>query len=433
MPELKSLNSDKRAELKKTLLQRYNEYKSRGMQLDMTRGKPCSEQLDLSLEMLNCVNEQHYRAKDGTDCRNYGGLDGLPEAKELFASFLGVKPSEIIVGGNASLNMINDTFVTAMLHGIDDKNTPWIKLPEIKFLCPIPGYDRHFSICEHLNMEMITVEMDEKGPDMDHVEQLVKLDESIKGIWCVPMYSNPTGTIYSDEVIERLSAMEAKANDFRIFCDNSYAVHHLTDNPPVQKNFLSACKESGYPERVFIFGSTSKVSFAGAGVGMMAGSEKNMVFMKKHLAFQSIGPDKINQLRHVLFFKDMDKINAHMKKHLKILKPRFDAIQRILEKEIGDKNIAKWSNPKGGYFVSLDTMEGCAKKVVQLASEAGLKLTPAGAPYPLGNDPKDGNIRIAPTFPPLKDIELAMELLAICIQLAAIEKMDSSSAQSRNT
>lgn len=428
MPELKSLNSDKRAELKKTLLQRYNEFKSRKIQLDMTRGKPCSEQLDLSLEMLNCVNEQHFLSKDGTDCRNYGGLDGLPEAKELFSSFLGVTPSEIIVGGNASLNMMSDTFVTAMLHGIGDENTPWIKLPEIKFLCPIPGYDRHFSICEHLNMEMTAVEMDENGPDMDHVEQLVKLDESIKGIWCVPMYSNPTGTIYSDKVIERLAAMETKADDFRIFCDNAYAVHHLTDNPPVQKNFLSACKEAGNPERVFIFGSTSKVSFAGAGVGMMAGSEKNMAFMKKHLAFQSIGPDKINQLRHVLFFKDMDKINAHMKRHLEIIKPRFDAVQRILEKEIGDKNIAKWSNPKGGYFISLDTMEGCAKKVVHMASEAGLKLTPAGATYPLRNDPKDCNIRIAPTFPPLKDIELAMELLAICIQLVAIEKMDSSSA-----
>lgn len=423
MTELKNMNPNERKDLKITLLKRYEEFKSRDIQLDMTRGKPCTEQLDLSLEMLTCVNEKHFRSKDGTDCRNYGGLDGIKEAKELFSSFLGVMPSEIIVGVNSSLNMMNDTFTMAMLHGMDGINTPWIKLPVIKFLCPSPGYDRHFSICEHLKMEMIPVEMDENGPDMDHVEQLVKQDENIKGIWCVPMYSNPTGAVYSDEVIERLAGMEANADDFRIFCDNAYAVHHLTDTSPVQKNFLSACKEAGNPDRVFIFGSTSKVSFAGAGIGMMAGSEKNVAFMKKHLAFQSIGPDKLNQLRHVLFFKDMDGINAHMKKHMEIIKPRFDAVQRILQKEIGDKNIAKWSDPKGGYFLSLDTYEGCAKKVVQMASEAGLKLTPAGATYPLGNDPLDRNIRIAPTFPPLKDIELAMELLAICIQLVTIDTL----------
>ena len=427
MIELKSFNPGKRADLKQNLLKRYQEFQSRDIQLDMTRGKPCPEQLDLSLDILTSVNGQHYLANDGTDCRNYGGLDGISEAKTLFSSFLGVAPNEIIMGGNASLNMMNDTFITAMLHGIDDDNPPWIKLPRINFICPSPGYDRHFSICEHLNIEMIPVGMDESGPDMDTVEQLVKQDESIKGIWCVPMYSNPTGAVYSDKVIERLAGMETKAKDFRIFCDNAYTVHHLEDIPPVQKNFLSACKEAGNPERVFIYGSTSKVSFAGAGVGMMAGSVKNMTLMKKHLAFQSIGPDKINQLRHVLFFKDMDGINAHMKKHLTILKPKFDAVQRILEKEIGELNIAKWSNPKGGYFISLDTQEGCAKKVAQMASEAGLKLTPAGATYPLKKDPRDCNIRIAPTFPPLEDIELAMELLTICIQLVAIDKMDSSS------
>jgi len=426
MTELKSLNPDKRADLKQNLLKRYLEFQSKGIQLDMTRGKPCPEQLDLSLSMLKCANEKHFLAQDGTDCRNYGGLNGIPEAKELFSSFLGVTPSEVIVGGNASLNMMNDTFVFAMLHGIDVENPPWIKVPKIKFLCPSPGYDRHFSICEHLNIEMIPVEMDEHGPDMDTVEQLVKQDESVKGIWCVPMYSNPTGAIYSDEVIERLAGMKTKAKDFRIFCDNAYTVHHLSGTPPTQKNFLSACKEAGNPERVFIYGSTSKVTFAGAGVGMMAGSEKNIALMKKHLAFQSIGPDKINQLRHVLFLKDMNGINAHMKKHLSIIKPKFDSVQRILEKQIGELNIAKWSNPKGGYFISLDTQEGCAKKVVQMASEAGLKLTPAGATYPLRKDPLDRNIRIAPTFPPLENIELAMELLAICIQLVAIDKMDSS-------
>jgi DNA-binding transcriptional MocR family regulator len=426
MNHLKSFSPEERAEHKKTLLKRYQEFQSRGIQLDMTRGKPCSEQLDLSLDMLNCVNEQHYLAKDGTDCRNYGGLDGIPEAKDLFSSFLGVTPSEVIVGGNASLNMMNDTLVTAMLHGTDSENLPWINYPKTKFICPTPGYDRHFSICEHLNMEMIPVEMDENGPHMGAVEQLVREDESVKGIWCVPMYSNPTGIVYSDEVIERLAGMETKAKDFRIFCDNAYTVHHLTDSPPMQKNFLSACKEAGNPERVFIFGSTSKVTFAGAGVGIMAGSEKNIAYMIKHLAFQSIGPDKLNQLRHVLFFKDMDGINAHMKNHLAIIKPKFDTVQRILEKEIGELNIANWSNPKGGYFVSLDTQEGCAKEVVQMASEAGLKLTPAGATYPLKKDPLNRNIRIAPTFPPLSDIESAMELLAICIQLVTIDKIDSS-------
>ena len=377
--------------------------------------------------MLTVVNEKHYRAADGSDCRNYGGLDGIPEAKDLFSSFLGVQPSEIIIGGNASLNMMNDTFITAMFHGVDEESTPWAKLPHIKFLCPTPGYDRHFSICEHLNMEMTPIEMDDNGPDMNRVEQLVKQDDSIKGIWCVPMYSNPTGAVYSDQVIERLASMKTAAKDFRIFCDNAYTVHHLTDSPPAQKNFLSACKEAGNPERVFIFGSTSKVTFAGAGVGMMAGSEKNMAFIKKHLAFQTIGPDKLNQLRHVLFFKNMDGLNAHMRKHASLITPKFDTVQRILDKEIGDLGIASWSNPKGGYFISLNVQDGCAKRVVQMASEAGLKLTPAGATYPLKKDPRDRNIRIAPTFPPLEDIELAMDLLAICIQLVTIDKMETSS------
>lgn len=425
MPELKSLNIIERTELKQKLLDRYREFQSKNIRLDMTRGKPCPEQLDLSMDMLTCADEQHFTAKDGTDCRNYGGLGGIPEAKALFASLLGVTPSEIIVGGNSSLNMMNDTFVMALLHGIGSTCNPWIKLPEIKFVCPSPGYDRHFSICEHMEIEMIPVEMDENGPDMDTVEQLVAKDESIKGIWCVPMYSNPTGAVYSDTVIERLSVMETKAEDFRIFCDNAYAVHHLSDPPPVQKNFLSACKDAGNPDRVFLFGSTSKVTFAGAGIGMMAGSEKNMALMKKHLAFQSIGPDKLNQLRHVLFLKDMDSIQALMKKHAKIIRPKFDAVHRILEAEIGGLYIAEWTHPKGGYFINLNTQEGCAKEVIHMASEAGLKLTPAGSTYPLKYDPLDRNIRIAPTFPPLDDIQQAMELLAICIQLVTIEKMDA--------
>ena len=272
----------------------------------------------------------------------------------------------------------------------------------------------------------LAVEMDENGPDMDTVKQLAAQDESIKGIWCVPMYSNPTGAVYSDEVIERLAGMETKAEDFRIFCDNAYAVHHLSEPFPEQRNFLSACKEAGNPDRVFIYGSTSKVTFAGAGIGMMAGSEKNMAFIKKHLAFQTIGPDKMNQLRHVLFLKDMDRVHTLMKKHAAIIKPKFDAVHRILEAELVDLNIAEWTRPRGGYFISLNTQEGCAGKVIQMASEAGLKLTPAGSTYPLKHDPMDNNIRIAPTFPPLEDIQQAMELLGICLQLVAIEKMESS-------
>jgi aspartate/methionine/tyrosine aminotransferase len=423
MPDFRTLSSGQLQQLQENLLDQYHAFKARGVTLDITRGKPCSEQLDLALEMLDCVNSRQYRSEDGTDSRNYGGLDGIPEAKKLFAQYLGVAPEEIIIGGNSSLNLMHDTFMRAMIKGVDGDSPPWGKLPQIKFLCPSPGYDRHFFICDYLGIEMIPVGMDAGGPDMDVVEEMVAKDERIKGIWCVPKYSNPTGAVYSDETVERLATMRVKAPDFRIFWDNAYAVHHLNDNPPRLKNILTACKKAGNPERVFIFGSTSKIAFAGSGVAMIAGSAKNMALVKKQIAFQTIGPDKLNQLRHVKFFKNIEGIEDHMQKHMAILKPKFDAVQGMLEKELAGKNIAQWSHPAGGYFVSIDTLEGCAAAVVRMAAEAGVKLTPAGSTYPYMQDPLDRNIRIAPSFPPLEEIRSAMQLVCICIQLASIAKL----------
>jgi DNA-binding transcriptional MocR family regulator len=319
--------------------------------------------------------------------------------------------------------MMHDTILRAMVKGMTDSTPPWGQLPKVKFLCPSPGYDRHFFICEYLGIEMIPIDMQENGPVMDQVEDLVAEDEDIKGIWCVPKYSNPTGAVYSDEVVERLASMKTEAADFRIFWDNAYAVHHLVDKPAPLKNILAACKQAGNPERAFMFGSTSKISFAGAGLAIMAGSQKNMHWVTKQMAFQTIGPDKLNQLRHTLFFKDMSGIEAHMKKHAAILKPKFDAVQSILGNELKGKNIASWSKPQGGYFVSIDTLEGCAASVIKKAADAGVKLTPAGSAYPYKNDPLDRNIRIAPSFPPLDDIEAAMELVAVCIQLISLDKI----------
>jgi aspartate/methionine/tyrosine aminotransferase len=423
MPDFRTLSSGQLQQFQDNLLAQYHDFKSRGVTLDITRGKPCSEQLDLALEMLDCVNSKQYRSEDGTDSRNYGGLDGIPEAKKLFARYLEVAPEEIIIGGNSSLNLMHDTFMRAMIKGVDGGSPPWGKLPKIKFLCPSPGYDRHFFICDYLGIEMIPVEMDGGGPDMDVIEEMVAEDESIKGIWCVPKYSNPTGAVYSDETVERLASMRVKAPDFRIFWDNAYAVHHLNDNPPRLKNILTACKKSGNPERIFIFGSTSKIAFAGSGVAMMGGSAKNIALVKKQITFQTIGPDKLNQLRHVKFFKSMEGIQDHMQKHMAILKPKFDAVQGVLEKELAGKNIAQWSHPAGGYFVSIDTMQGCAAAVVRMAAEVGVKLTPAGSTYPYMQDPLDRNIRIAPSFPPLEEIRSAMQLVCICIQLVSIDKL----------
>jgi len=426
MSDFKNLGTQELKETKSQLLERYRNFQSRKITLDMTRGKPCPAQLDLAMGMLDGTDGIQYLAQDGTDCRNYGGLDGIPEAKALFADYMGVDVDEVIIGASSSLNMMHDTFMRAMVKGVTEKTTPWMKQSNIKFLCPSPGYDRHFFICEYLGIEMIKVDVRDDGPDMDHIEDLVAKDEGIKGIWCVPKYSNPTGIVYSDEVVDRLANMQVKAPDFRIFWDNAYAVHYLEDAPAELKNILSACKQAGNADRVLMWGSTSKISHAGSGIAMMAGSKANMDHAKKQMAFQTIGPDKLNQLRHVKFFKTMAGIEDHMQKHAAILKPKFDAVQTALENELAGKNIAEWSQPRGGYFVSLNTMEGCAGSVVDLAAGAGVKLTPAGSTFPYKKDPLDRNIRIAPSFPPLEDIHQAMELVGICIQMVSIEKLLSS-------
>jgi aspartate/methionine/tyrosine aminotransferase len=407
--------------LRESLQARYREFQAGKMALDMTRGKPCPDQLDLSLGLLNCLRDGDYRAADGSDCRNYGGLDGIPETKALFAEYMGVAPDEIVIGGNSSLTMMHDAMTWAYVFGTAAGAPPWRAQGPVKFLCPSPGYDRHFSICEHLGTEMIPVPMLAEGPDMDAVEALAAGDAAVKGIWCVPKYSNPTGAVYAADVVERLAGLPAKAPDFLIFWDNAYAFHHLGGGPDPLADILGACKRSGHPERALLFGSTSKISLAGSGLAFMAGSRASMAWARSHLAFQTIGPDKLNQKRHAVFFKSLAGIESHMRKHAAILKPKFDAVLEILESELGGKKVAEWTRPKGGYFISVNTPDGCARRVVQRASEAGVKLTPAGSTYPYGNDPRDRNIRVAPSFPALADIRTATQVLAVCIQLESLQ------------
>lgn len=397
----------------------YESFRARGLALDMTRGKPCNEQLDLSLGLLDVLGRE-YKAADGTDCRNYGVVEGLPEARALFAELLDVQPGEVVVGGNSSLAMMHDVIVQALLKGTTGGPAWHGQKP--KFLCPSPGYDRHFAICERYGIDMIPVAMNADGPDMDEVERLVASDASVKGMWCVPRYSNPGGVVYAKAVVERLAAMKTAAPDFRILWDNAYAVHHLVDAPPPLANLLPACAAAGNPDRAIVFTSTSKITFAGAGIAALASSAANVRNIVAGLSIQTIGHDKLNQLRHVRFFKDAAGIGAHMKKHAAILKPKFDAVTAILAERLGGKGVATWSDPKGGYFVSLDTPDGCAAKVVRMADEAGVKLTKAGATYPYGKDPRDRNIRLAPSFPPLAQVRQAMELVAICVEIAALER-----------
>ena len=403
------------------LEKRYNAFKEQKLKLDMTRGKPCSEQLDMCMEILDIPSRELRKAADGTDTFNYGVLDGLPEAKELFAEMLDVDKSEVIIGGNSSLNLMYDAVARAMSLGILG-STPWSKLDRVKFLCPSPGYDRHFAICELLGIEMITIDMRQDGPDMDTVEKLVSEDDSIKGMWCVPKYSNPDGITYSDRVVDRIAALRPKAKDFRVFWDNAYCVHHLSDKPDELKNILTACKATGNDNMVYVFSSTSKISFPGAGIAAMAASVENLNGIRKSMTIQTIGHDKINQLRHVRYFKNLDGINLHMKKHASILKPKFDIVNEILEKELGGKEIASWNKPNGGYFISLNTLDNCAKEVEKLSLEAGVVLTKAGATYPYGKDPKDRNIRIAPTLPPVEELKKAIEIFCISIRLVSANK-----------
>ena len=406
------------------LRQLYKEFQGKGLKLDMSRGKPSPEQLDLGMELLNAIDtETVMQAENGLDVRNYGGLDGIPEAKRLMADIMDVKPEQVIVCGNSSLNTMYDMVARGMLLGYLGE-TPWCKLDKVKFLCPVPGYDRHFAVTEHFGVEMINVPMTEEGPDMDMVEELVSADAAIKGIWCVPKYSNPQGVVYSDETVRRMAALKPAAKDFRIFWDNAYAVHHLygEENGKLL-NILEECQKAGNPDMVFEFASTSKVSFAGAGISGIAASQANLADIKKSLTIQTIGYDKVNQLRHVKYFKDGKGVAAHMERHAALLRPRFELVLETLDRELSGLGAGKWISPKGGYFITFEALEGCATRIVALAKEAGVVMTPAGAPFPYGKDPLDSVIRIAPSYPSLEELKEAANVFVTCVKLATVEKM----------
>ncbi len=417
----KELSKEKLAELKAQLEKQYEDYKALGLKLDMSRGKPAPEQLDLSKEMLTHCLDGDYISETGIDCRNYGVLDGIYEAKRLLMPMLGVGRYEIIIGGNSSLQLMYDTIARAMLLGVLGGRKPWSKYEHVKFLCPAPGYDRHFAICQSMGIEMITVPYLNDGPDMDMVEKLVSEDEEIKGIWCVPMYSNPEGITYSDEVVRRFANLSPKADDFRIFWDNAYCVHHLTDTPDHVLNILEECKKTGKENMVFEFTSTSKISFPGGGLAAIGASEANIEFIKSQMTYQTIGYDKLNQLRHARFFKDFDGIKAQMAKHRAIIWPKFEVVLDTLEKEIAPCGIGAWHKPNGGYFISFNGLDGTAKRTVALCKEAGVVMTGAGATFPYGVDPQDRNIRIAPTFPSVDELKKAMEIFCVAAKLAAVE------------
>ena len=410
--------------LKKELSAKYREYQGKDLKLDMSRGKPSIDQLDLSMGMLDVLtSDMDLTCEDGTDCRNYGVLDGISEAKELLADMMEVAPDHIIIYGNSSLNVMYDTVSRSMTHGVMG-NTPWCKLDKVKFLCPVPGYDRHFAITEYFGIEMINIPMTSTGPDMDMVEELVASDDSIKGIWCVPKYSNPQGISYSDQTVRRFARLKPAAPDFRIYWDNAYTIHHLYDMDQDHLiEFLAECKKAGNPDMVYKFASTSKISFPGSGIAAIAASQNNLVDIKKQLRIQTIGHDKVNQLRHVRFFGDIHGMVEHMKKHADILRPKFEAVLETLDRELEGLGIGTWTTPKGGYFISFDSLDGCAKAIVAKCKKAGLVMTGAGATYPYGKDPHDSNIRIAPSYPPLNDLKQAMELFALCVKLVSVEKL----------
>ncbi len=424
MKKYSELTREELEALQKELKAKYKEYQTKDLKLNMARGKPCVEQLDLSMGMMDVLSSSSdLTCDDGTDCRNYGVLDGIKEAQELLADMMEVPPDHIIIYGNSSLNVMYDTIARSMSHGVMG-STPWSKLDKVKFLCPVPGYDRHFAITQYFGIEMIPVPMTPEGPDMDMVEKLVSEDESIKGIWCVPKYSNPQGYSYSDLTVRRFARLEPKASDFRIYWDNAYTIHHLYDDK--QDNLveiLAECKRAGNPDLVYKFASTSKISFPGSGIAALASSNNNLEEIKAQLAVQTIGHDKVNQLRHVRFFKDIHGMIEHMRKHADILRPKFEAVLEILERELGGLDIGEWTKPKGGYFISFDSLDGCAKDIVAKCKKAGVVMTGAGATYPYGKDPHDSNIRIAPSYPPLSDLIVATELFALCVKLSSIEKL----------
>lgn len=424
MKAYRQLDREKLLELKKELTQQFDEVKAKGLSLDMSRGKPGKDQLDLSMPMLDLVNAgSDMKCENGMDCRNYGVLDGIPEAKRLLSSMIDTDSEHVIVFGNSSLNIMFDTVSRCMLKGVLG-STPWCKLDKVKFLCPSPGYDRHFKVTEFFGIEMITVPMLPDGPDMDVVEELVSKDEAIKGIWCVPKYSNPQGYTYSDETVRRFANLKPAAKDFRIFWDNAYCVHHLyEEDQDSLLDIITECEKAGNPDLVLEFASTSKVGFPGAGVSVLAASKANLEEVKKYITTQTIGHDKINQLRHVRFFKDVEGIEEHMMKHAALIRPKFEAVLNTLDRELSGLDIGQWTKPKGGYFISFDSMEGCAKAIVAKTKEAGVVMTGAGATFPYGKDPKDSNIRIAPTLPSAQELALAAEIFVLSVKLVSVEKL----------
>jgi len=424
MKSYKSMSKDELQVLKEQLSAAFEDVKGKGLKLNMARGLPSAEQLDMEADFFNTLNPQSvFKSEAGIDCRNYGELVGISEARKLMADFMEVSPEEIIVFGNSSLNIMYDTVARSMILGVCG-STPWCKLDKVKFLCPVPGYDRHFAITEQFGIEMINIPLNEDGPDMDMVEEYVNNDPAVKGIWCVPKYANPSGVTYSDETVRRFANLKPAAEDFRIFWDNAYAIHHLYNGKEdVLVEILNECKKAGNPDMVYKFCSTSKITFPGSGIAALATSVNNINFIKSVITIQTIGHDKLNQLRHVRYFKDFAGMQNHMKKHAEILRPKFELVLDVLEKEIGELEIGRWTKPNGGYFVSFDSLDGCAKKIVGMCKEAGVTLTGAGATYPYKKDPHDSNIRIAPTFPPIGELAQALEVFVLCVKLASVEKL----------
>ena len=419
MPPLSELSREALADLRDGLRREYEGLKDRGLKLDMTRGKPAPEQLDLASEMLALPGNRDTTAEDGTDARNYGNLQGLPETRALFSAVLGAAPDQVVIANNSSLALMHDVIVYALLKGVPGGRGPWSN-EAVEFLCPVPGYDRHFAICETYGIRMIAIEMTGEGPDLFAVERAVS-DPAVKGIWCVPKYSNPSGETYGEETVRRLAAMKTASPDFRLFWDNAYAVHHLTQARPALPNILEACAQAGHPDRAIVFASTSKVTIAGAGLAMLAASPANVAWYLGHAGKRSIGPDKLNQLRHVRFLRDEAGIAAHMERHRALIAPKFAAVEEAFAARLEGHGVARWSRPEGGYFVTLDVADGTASQGGKLAGEAGIALTPAGATHPYGRDPHDRTLRIAPTYPKLAEVKAAAEAVALCTLLAACE------------